>query len=245
MQFDRSSLLPTFQLVLGEAGSSFTFEVAQKNGIPYSLINRAKKKIEKGKVRFDATLAKMQKERSEMTKNAKQLQDESLRKKKENEQLERLNAKVKSKLERYQELFDQDQRMIVLGNKVEDLASQYFLSGKKRPLISALLQLIETENAKRKKQSAALVKKKKAEKAEVKAEVAKKVDEVRAEKKKNPPPKLKKRPKVVFQIGDQVRLYDGKAVGTIDSLEKNKAIVNYGIFTTQVKTEDLELVQRA
>ena len=245
MQFDRSSLLPTFQLVLGEAGSSFTFEVAQKNGIPYSLINRAKKKIERGKVRFDATLAKMQKERSEMTKNAKQLQDESFRKKKENEQLERLNAKVKSKLERYQELFDQDQRMIVLGNKVEDLASQYFLSGKKRPLISALLQLIETENAKRKKQSAALVKKKKAEKAEVKAEVAKKVDEVRAEKKKNPPPKLKKRPKVVFQIGDQVRLYDGKAVGTIDSLEKNKAIVNYGIFTTQVQTEDLELVQRA
>ncbi len=244
MQFDRSSLMPTFQLVLGEAGSSFTFEVAQKNGIPYSLINRAKKKIEKGKVRFDATLAKMQKERSEMTKNAKQLQDEYLRKKKENEQLERLNAKVKSKLERYQELFDQDQRMIVLGNKVEDLASQYFLNGKKRPLISGLLQLVEAENARRKKQSAAVVKKKKAEKVIVKAEVAKKVDEVRAEKKKNPTPQPKKRPKVDFQIGDQVRLYDGKAVGTIDSLEKNKAIVNYGIFTTQVKTDDLELVQR-
>ena len=74
--------------------------------------------------------------------------------------------------------------------------------------------------------------------------MAKKVDEVREEKKKNPPPQPKKRPKVVFQIGDQVRLYDGKAVGTIDSLEKNKAKVNYGIFTTQVKTEDLELVQR-
>lgn len=245
MQFDRSSLLPTFQLVLGEAGSSFTFEVAQKNGIPYSLINRAKKKIEKGKVRFDATLAKMQKERSEMTKNAKQLQDESLRKKKENEQLEKLNAKVKAKLESYQELFDQDQRMIVLGNKVEDLASQYFLNGKKRPLISGLLQLVETENAKRKKQTAAAAKKKKAEKIKVKTEVAKKVEEVRAEKKKQPTPKPKKRPKVDFRIGDQVRLYDGKAVGSIDSLEKDKAIVNYGMFTTQVKTESLELVQRA
>jgi DNA mismatch repair protein MutS2 len=43
MLFDNRTLEPIYQLVLGEAGSSFTFEVAQKNGIPYSLINRAKK----------------------------------------------------------------------------------------------------------------------------------------------------------------------------------------------------------
>ena len=63
MRFNSKTLEPTFQLVLGEAGSSFTFEVAQKNGIPYSLINKAKKKIERGKVRLAATIAKMQKER--------------------------------------------------------------------------------------------------------------------------------------------------------------------------------------
>ena len=61
MQFDNRTLEPVFKLIMGEAGSSFTFEVAQKNGIPYSLINRAKKKIERGKVRFDATIAKLQK----------------------------------------------------------------------------------------------------------------------------------------------------------------------------------------
>ncbi len=49
MLFDSKSLEPVFRLIVGEAGSSFTFEVAQKNGIPYSLINRAKKKIERGK----------------------------------------------------------------------------------------------------------------------------------------------------------------------------------------------------
>jgi len=43
MQFNDKTLEPTFNLVLGQAGSSFTFEVAQKNGIPYSIINRAKK----------------------------------------------------------------------------------------------------------------------------------------------------------------------------------------------------------
>jgi len=51
--------------------------------------------------------------------------------------------------------------------------------------------------------------------------------------------------KINFKLGDQVRLFDGKAVGTIDSIEKEKAIVNYGMFTTQVRLEALDLVQAA
>ena len=47
----------------------------------------------------------------------------------------------------------------------------------------------------------------------------------------------------MLRVGDRVRMPDGKAVGTIDSLEKNKAIVNYGMFTTQVSVEQLELVE--
>jgi len=66
MLFDERTLEPLFKLVIGQAGSSFTFEVAQKNGIPYSLINRAKKKIERSKVRFDATIAKLQKDKNYM-----------------------------------------------------------------------------------------------------------------------------------------------------------------------------------
>ena len=108
MQFDGRSLQPTFHLVTGEAGSSFTFEVAEKNGIPYSLINKAKKKIEQGKIRFDASIAKLQKERASMSKASKALQEASIKNKKENDKLESLNAKVKHKLERYQELFDQE-----------------------------------------------------------------------------------------------------------------------------------------
>ena len=52
MQFDQRSLEPLFKLHTGQAGSSFTFEVAQKNGIPFSLINRAKKKVEREKIRL-------------------------------------------------------------------------------------------------------------------------------------------------------------------------------------------------
>ncbi|HET8736581.1 MAG TPA: DNA mismatch repair protein MutS [Pricia sp.] len=247
MLFDGKTLEPTFQLMLGEAGSSFTFEVAQKNGIPFHLINKAKKKIERGKVRFDATIAKLQKERSKMAKAGSRLQEEEYKTKEEARRLEKLNAKIKSKLENYQELYDHDQRMIHLGNKVDKAAARYFQENKKRPLISELLQIIETENSKRKKKSAAIAKIESAKQAEVAREARKKIKTIR-EKKTTDGNKVKavekSKPMPVYEVGDRVRIIDGKAVGSIDTLEKNKAVVNYGQFTTHVGLEKLELVQR-
>jgi DNA mismatch repair protein MutS2 len=141
MQFDNKTLEPVFKLVMGEAGSSFTFEVAQKNGLPFNLINRAKKKIERGKVRFDATIAKLQKERSAMMKTGKSLKEKEDKVKTESDKMQTMNAKLKAKLTSYQELFDQNQRMIVLGNKVNELAERYFTNNKKRPLIAELLRI--------------------------------------------------------------------------------------------------------
>ena len=244
MQFDNRTLEPIFNLILGEAGSSFTFEVAQKNGIPYSLINRAKKKIERGKVRFDATIAKLQKERSQMTKTGDSLRKQESKAIEENNRLEVLNKKIKEKLIGYQELFDHNQRMIVLGNKVNEVADRYFDNGKKRPLVADLLRLVEGENSKRKKKSSSEKKKDKEVKEKANAEANKAMVSIRKEKKKKAAPAPVK-VKVNFKLGDQVRLFDGKAIGTIDSIEKEKAIVNYGMFTTQVRLEALDLVQAA
>jgi DNA mismatch repair protein MutS2 len=247
MLFDGRTLEPTFQLMLGQAGSSFTFEVAQKNGIPYSLINKAKKKIERGKVRFDATIAKLQKERSKMAETGSRLKEEESKAREEAARLEKLNAKVKSKLENYQELYDHDQRMIQLGNKVNVAADKYFQDNKKRLLVSELLRLVETENSKRKKKSANQAKVERSKKAQVSQEVQKEVKVIREKKqveKKKAVQKEKNKPRPVFNIDDRVRMTDGKAVGSIDKLEKGKAVVNYGMFTTNVSVDQLELVER-
>ena len=248
MMFDSKTLQPTFQLELGQPGSSFTFEVAQKNGIPYSLINRAKKKVARGKLRFDATIAKLQKERSKMAKTGSRLQVEESKAREEADRLEKLNAKIKTKLENYQELYDHDQRMIHLGNKVNKVAERYFQDKKKRALVSELLRIVETENSKRKKKSAGEAKAERVKKATVAQEVQKEVKVIRQEKKvakKKEATRIKNKPRPVFKVGDRVRLTDGKAVGSIDSLEKNKAVVNYGMFTTNVGVEQLELVEAA
>ncbi len=246
MLFNSKTLEPIFQLVLGQAGSSFTFEVAQKNGIPYSLINKAKKKIERGKVRFDATIAKLQKERSKMAETGSKLHEEEVKAREEARRLETLNTKIKSKLENYQELYDHNQRMIYLGNKVNTAAEHYFQDKKKRILVSELLRIVETENSKRKKKTAKEVKTDRVKKAQVTQEVEKKVNVIRQKKKvakKKAVVAENNKPRPMFKIGDRVRLIDGKAVGSIDRLEKDKAIVNYGVFTTNVSVDKLELVE--
>ena len=250
MLFNDKTLEPIYKLIIGEAGSSFTFEVAQKNGIPFSLINRAKKKIEKGKVRFDATIAKLQKERSKMEKTAETLKDEETRAREEAKRLEELNDKVKSKLVNYQELYDQSQRMITLGSKVDQIAERYFYDGKRRPLVSEFLKLIEMENAKRKQMSKEERTKQKEEKKTTTKEVHKQMEAIRQQRKEEKKERIaqeraeKEKLQRALSVGDRVRIKDSRSVGSIDKIEKGKAIVNYGAFTTSVSLDELELVQK-
>ncbi len=249
MMFDSRSLEPLYKLQLGEAGSSFTFEVAQKNGIPYSLINRSKKKVERGKIRFDKSIADLQKERSKLQKTTDALKFKEQNAAKEKDKLEEINSRVQQKLESYQELYDSNQRLIYLGQKINDLSEKYFNNKKKKDLIGEFLKIVEIENSKRKKETVKEKKEKKAKEEKVLKEAEKQVEKIRErkkEEKKKVEVEQKKeanKPKIALKIGDRVRLEDGKAVGTIDTIEKGKAVVNYGMFTTNVSVDQLELVQ--
>ncbi|MGB5419480.1 endonuclease MutS2 [Algibacter sp.] len=244
MLFDEKSLEPLFKLVIGQAGSSFTFEVAQKNGIPYSLINRAKKKIERSKVRFDATIAKLQKERSKLEKTGQSLKKNEKKKLEEADKLEEINAKIQKKLESYQELYDSNQRLIYLGQKVNDIAEKYFENKQKKELMSELFKVVQIENSKRKKVTSKQKKAIKHKETQVKQEAEKKVEVIRKKKKIAKQKAIEQpKPKAIIRIGDRVRMEDGRAIGTVEKIEKNKAIVNYGIFTTNVSIDQLELVE--
>ena len=244
MLFDERSLEPLYKLVIGQAGSSFTFEVAQKNGIPYSLINRAKKKIERSKVRFDATIAKLQKERSRLEKTGQSLKENEKKKLEEADKLEGINVKIQKKLESYQELYDSNQRLIYLGQKVNDIAEKYFDNKQKKALMGELFKVVQIENSKREKVSAKQKKSIKAKVQQVKQEAEKKVDVIRKKKKIAKQKAIEQpKPKEIIRIGDRVRMEDGRAVGTIDKIEKNKAVINYGMFTTNVSLDQLVLVE--
>ncbi|WP_412560872.1 endonuclease MutS2 [Winogradskyella sp. MIT101101] len=244
MLFNEKSLEPMYKLATGQAGSSFTFEVAQKNGIPYSLINKSKKKIERGKVRFDATIAKLQKQRSRLEKTEQSLKANEKKKLSEAEKLEETNTKIQKKLESFQELYDSNQRLIYLGQKVNDLAEKFQNNKKKRELMAELFRLVQIENSKRKKLSTKQKRAEKAKEKQIKQEAEKKVEVIRKKKKAAKKKEVKvEKPKPILKVGDRVRMHDGRAVGSIDSIEKGKANVNYGMFTTNVGLDLLELVE--
>lgn len=249
MLFDERSLEPMYKLSLGQAGSSFTFEVAQKNGIPYSLINRAKKKVEGDKVRFDKTIANLQKERSRLEKTSEHLKEEEKRAREESQKMSSINEKIQEKLERYQELYDANQRLIYLGQRLDDLSEKYFNNKDKKILIGELLKTVEIENSKRKKITIKEKKIKQLEEKKIQEEVSEKIAEIRKEKKekkeKESQQKIANKSNFPLKVGDRVRMIDGKSVGTIDAIEKNRATVNYGFFTSKVSLDQLEMVERA
>ena len=245
MLFDEKTLLPIFKLIIGQAGSSFTFEVAQKNGIPYSLINRSKKKIERGKIRFDKTIARLQKERSKLEKTERALKQNEVKKGLEAEKLESTNQKAQKKLQNFQELYDSNQRLIYLGKKIVALGDAYYENKRKRELMTELFKLVQIENSKKTKLSNKQKKAKIIEENRLQKEVEKKVAKIRKEKKaaKAKAAKVPPKPMHNFKVGENVRMDDGRAVGSIDKIEKGKATVNYGLFTTKVSLERLEFVK--
>ena len=243
MLFDEKTLLPIYKLAIGQAGSSFTFEVAQKNGIPYSLINRSKKKIERGKIRFEKTIAKLQKERSKLEKTERALKKNEVKKELEAEKLESINQKAQKKLQSFQELYDSNQRLIYLGKKIRDLGDKFQNNKRKRELLSELFKLVQIENSKKEKLSdKQKINKLKREKI-LQKEVEKKLNKIRKNKKREKKPFVQQKPKHDFKVGENVRMDDGRSIGTIDKIEKGKATINYGLFTTTVSLERLEFVK--
>ena len=258
MQFNERTLEPLYKLYVGQAGSSFTFEVAQKNGIPFSIINQAKKRVETEKIRLDKTISKLQKERNRLQKNSDSLEKQQSKGKEHINNLQEKEQKIQDKLADFQELYDSNQKMLTIGRKVNELLNHYLQTNNKKLLNAELQKWIAAEKTKYLKKnppkpktkaekiSAKIVEKKKQEVIQqVEKEVLQKVVEVRKEKKIEATKIAKAKAEYVFKINDRVRLVDGNAVGTIDKIEKNNIFINYGVFTTKAKVEQLELVEKA
>ena len=258
MQFDERSLEPLYKLFIGQAGSSFTFEVAQKNGIPFSLINKAKKRVETEKVRLDKTISKLQKERNRLQKNSDNLEKQKSKGLEHLESLQEKEEKIQAKLAGFQELYDQNQKMLSLGRKTNELLNKYFQTNNKKELNQNFNKWVADEKVKHtkknpikpktkaQKQKAKVEKQKKKEVLQkVEKEVLQKVVEVRKEKKKEAAKIAKEKSEYVYKLNDRVRIIDSNSVGTIDKIDKKSVTINYGIFTTKTTLEKLELVEKA
>ena len=136
----------------GQAGSSFTFEVAEKNKIPFRLINRAKKKVESEKVSLDKTILKLQQEKFEIQKTKDQVEELKETSLVQNEELELTKEKIQQKLYDFQQLYDREQKTMMLGKRIVDMSDAYLKSKNKKQLIANFLKIVEMENSKKTKE---------------------------------------------------------------------------------------------
>src|SRR5690625_5352192 len=173
MLFDERTLSSIYKLELGQAGSSFTFEVAEKNKIPYRLINRAKKKVEKDKVRLDKTILKLQQEKFEIQKTKDQVKELQQSSVEQNKELEQTQKKNQEKLLECQQLYEKELKDLRTGKRVNEWADEYLKTKNKKKLINNFLKWVEIENSKKTKLNKIEEKKKKITQRKVQSELKK------------------------------------------------------------------------
>jgi DNA mismatch repair protein MutS2 len=256
MRFDEKTLEPLFNLFIGQAGSSFTFEVAQKNGIPFSLINKAKKRVEGEKIRLDKTISKLQKERNRLQRTSENLEKEKDKAKQRTGSLSEKEQKIQDKLESFQELYDKNQKMLNFGRSINEMMNTYFQTNNKKELLANFNKWVLSEKTKHVKKNpvkakskaqkkiSRLAKKKVEEKLKsVEKEVLVEVDKVNTKKIKEARIRERNKANYVFKINDKVRIIDSNSCGIIEKIEKKNAFINYGNFTTKTTLSKLELVE--
>lgn len=93
MLFDEQRLLPLFRLETGKPGSSYTFAIAQRSGLPEKIIDRARKLTDENHLRLDKLLLEVEQQSVQLEKKAKRLEKQLVQSKSSQEKYERLAQK--------------------------------------------------------------------------------------------------------------------------------------------------------
>lgn len=232
MIFNRRTLSPEYQLAIGQPGSSFTFEVAEMNGIPKDMIAQAKRKVDGKKLKFDQLISDLQKDKSIL----KKLKNESYNARLEMEESQRT---FEAKSEHYEERLERQQKMIERNNK-------YLSHGKK------MSQFIQNYPSKTKgKQNEHLKEVKKyitIEKSKIDAALRKEQEAQRLKEAQSKANKNKKRKRIgvpkekPVAIGVRAKIKNTKQVGEVISIDGKEATVAFGNLRAKVKLESLQVI---
>lgn len=244
MLFDEYSLEPLYKLEVGQAGSSFTFEVAEKNRIPRFIIKNARSKVEKDVVNLDKTIVKLQQEKFEVEKLKSNLveQKESVEDKREN--LQKLNEQLQQKLYNFQKLYEEEHRKLQFGNKIEAFIDGYLKGKSRKDIVKDFVKILEQEKFRKLGSDKAESEKLKVTKRKVEQQLKKENTQVQiAETNQKLKEKTQKERAVWMKVGQRVRIAGSTSVGTIETIHKNgKVTVNYGLFKTQISQDELERI---
>jgi DNA mismatch repair protein MutS2 len=211
MAFDTKQLKPLFQLQTGQPGSSFTFEIASKSGLPDHIIKSAQQKTGENKKVLDEVLGDIQVEkqfikglRKNVQAKESQLQDLTKSYEQLNKELEKEKKRLLKQYEsRLLERFNMESR--ALENEMRAWKEQ---KGEKSKFIEVRNYIDDHR-----------------------ADIEKKLDDTASAVTANSGAEIK--------IGSKVKLEEGAETGEVLEIKNNMALVVFGNIQTKVNVQHL------
>ena len=222
MQFDEVHLQPLYQLVMGKPGSSYTFAIAERIGLPMHLIKKARKLVDENHFSLDKLLNSTEKDLQAVQQERASLQ-KLIR---ENEQLKKQMDTVLNKEKHRQEMDRMREQNRI---STEQIA---YLKDMERKLRQIVLDYKKTENKQEVIQH-------------LRDLLFKKKEAIVVNKMAN---KVNKQYREVQQSeivpGSLVKLIKNYQVGTVKEIRGKRAIVQVGQLPLNVQLNELVMVEK-
>ncbi len=221
MQFDEVRLLPMYKLMVGKPGSSYTFAIAERIGLPQHLINKARKLVDDDHFKLDRLLNSTEQDLQLVNKEKKELQ-----------KLLKENEKLKKEMEIVlnREKHQQQIELLKNQNRITEERLTY-LKDMERKLKQIVLDWKKAENKNDVVKSLQNLLFKQKE-AIVVNKLAKKVDKTYKELNEH------------IVVGSLVKLKKNYQVGEVKEIRGKRAIVQVGILPMNVDIADLVSVEK-
>jgi DNA mismatch repair protein MutS2 len=221
MAFDEKNLLPLYELKIGKPGSSYTFSIAERIGLPRQLIQKARNLVSEDHFKLDKLLNRTEQDLQHLSKEKKEL-----------DKLLKENARLKAEMEKVmdKERHRQQVELLKQQNRITEDRLAY-LKDMERKLKQIVLDYKKTEKKEEviKHLHGLLFKQKE---QVVVNKLAKKVDS-----------KYKELPADIT-IGSLVKLKKNYQVGEVKEIRGKRAIVQIGLIPMNVDLADLVRVEK-
>jgi DNA mismatch repair protein MutS2 len=219
MQFNQETFLPEFVLQTGTPGSSYTFEVALKSGIPEFMVHEARELLDHKTVQIDSLLVEVQDEKIKL-KEAR----ERLYRKLEDLEVTKVRHQTKiklieEKLEKQTSVNLEMNSVLTWGKRFENLANSW---------------LKDSSNKNKSAMIGRFVKMMKERSGEIKVEEKKNAVLQNTASNK----KLQRTLKEEVALGDTVKLLSNNKKGTLAEIRKNKYLILLGSNITTLVARD-------
>ncbi len=213
MVFDKEHLVPTYELMVGKPGSSFTFEIARKSGLPEEILTYAASKTGQNLRAMEELLADLDQQKRKLDETLRQSEVRS-------QQLDQL---VQS-YERMQNDLTAQRHRLKLEQKERDYAH---LSQMNRELEKSIRAIREEKDI-------AAAQEKLREVKTVQTTTREEIGQINESIKARLP-----NAKTVFHPGDFVRVHNSTQTGKIERISKNKATIIMGLMRLDVPLSEL------